>query len=159
MDVDSCKVATTTQTNDINNRRYNINDKLNISCTNIMFKKDIVINYKLKLDVGEDIDFIKRYLIGKKYLIKNDVLYYYNLSELTKIKMIDYSKKVLNNNWLIINNDFTICNFRAFLFSLLRICYYSIFPLSFIIKKRYTTNADEKLINEFSSLKSKYNEI
>lgn len=52
-----------------------------------------LFHYNLLLNYAEDTDFLRRYLEGQKYMITEDVLYYYSeIDSVTKKKLIAYYK-------------------------------------------------------------------
>lgn len=52
-----------------------------------------LFHYNLLLDYSEDVDFLRRYLEGQKYMNTEDVLYYYSeIDSVTKKKLIAYYK-------------------------------------------------------------------
>ena len=52
-----------------------------------------LFHYNLLLDYSEDVDFLRQYLEGQKYMNTEDVLYYYSeIDSVTKKKLIAYYK-------------------------------------------------------------------
>ena len=57
-----------------------------------------LFHYNMILNFAEDVDFLKRYLSGQKYLITDEILYYYSeIDSITKEKLISYYKNGIKN--------------------------------------------------------------
>lgn len=56
--------------------------------------------YNVDLDTGEDIDFLAKYLDGRKYIKQQDVLYYYSMFDsVTKNKLIHNTLVHIKKEW------------------------------------------------------------
>lgn len=56
-------------------------------------KKASQFEYDRRLDVGEDIDYLSRYLNNSYYFVIPDKLYYYRIADLTKKKLLYYARE------------------------------------------------------------------
>lgn len=56
-------------------------------------ERSILYNYDRRLDVGEDLDYISRYLDGSFYININEPLYFYRLANLSRNKLLYYAKE------------------------------------------------------------------
>ena len=67
--------------------------RFDVACATSMLRgeKARYYSYNERLNCSEDVDFIQRYLDGKKYALYNMPLYFYDNSDLSKSKMYNYA--------------------------------------------------------------------
>ena len=58
----------------------------------------IKFSYNMYLQLGQDIDFLRRYLKGKNYIVLSDVLYYYSEFDSVNMKKISKTYKIIIKN-------------------------------------------------------------
>lgn len=73
----------------------------------VMVRRDKASNYEYdkRLDVGEDIDFFSRYLDKSYYCVLPETLYYYRIANLSKKKLIYYSKEDIRRGFVLFERN------------------------------------------------------
>lgn len=76
---------------------------LRINMPTAMIRSELLqsIEYNVKLDVGEDIDFFSRYLNEKYYCNTADFLYYYRIDNLSLGKILHYTKEDIRRGYYL----------------------------------------------------------
>ncbi len=140
---------------------YKTKSKFPTSHASSIIRRDLVdgLKYNLKLKQSEDIDFLRRYLLNRNYLLLHNVLYYYSEFEsIGKKKSISnhyYALKLASYNLRHIS-FFSLKNFILSLLKLLAVLIIvPIFGTKLIIHKRGSKPSGD----EFSDLQNTINSI
>lgn len=137
----------------INKSYFKDGDCLPLVMPSIMIRreKSLSVEYDKRLDVGEDIDFISRYLDNSYYSNIADSLYYYRLSNLSRSKLIYYAKEDIRRGYVLFERNKLAglkVMFKQFIkyvvYSLATIC----MPTDYFLKRRGIT-VSEDAIEEF----------
>lgn len=124
-----------------------IDDFADVNCATAMIRRrgDSDICYNTNLNCGEDVDFLTRYVgCGKMYAL-DEVLYYYNICDMSKKKMIKYSYYMLKND----HGDNLVKIFLNLISFSLHLLYYLMFPLKYICLRRYPSEPTKDDILDF----------
>jgi glycosyltransferase involved in cell wall biosynthesis len=137
-------------------QKFNTNEDIKFTpATSMVFLKFAKnIKYNQHLNASEDIDFLNKLLIKKKYFILNEILYYYfEFESLSYLKTIDYNYNSIKR--IIINRNNTNKFLKQLIYKFLRMLFYIVFyPIlgkEFFLKRRGIKPTSEQ-IKTFDSL-------
>lgn len=122
-----------------------------VNCATAMLRrsKSSSIYYDITMNCGEDLDFLRRYINNDRMYVMDDALYYYNISDLTKCKLIRYSLNILKSSHVKRIHQ----KIRIYIVFIVHILYYLAFPLSYIYSRRYPALISTSEISTFESHK------
>ncbi len=98
------------------------------------------LSYRQQLNVAEDVDYFRRYLAGRNYMVLSEVLYFYfEFGSTTSGKILSYYRQAMKSKFLLMQDQFLL-GFRELIKSLVKYAIYLIFlPLlgvDFFLKRR-----------------------
>ena len=100
---ENCKANLSAGYNNIGIRKHKDGKKLPLFLPTVMIKRDLCIeySYNLKLDVGEDYDFLSRCIDGFKYTNLLEPLYFYRVDNTTRSKLLYYTKENIRSGFYL----------------------------------------------------------
>jgi len=112
---------------------YRINDYKGIPHAPSMIRteKAKLVKYNINLQMGQDLDFLTRYLMDKKYILLPEVLYYY--SEFDSVNI----KKIQKTYYYLLKDNRNNVRFLKYIFLYLRaIVVLPLLGKNYLLKKR-----------------------
>lgn len=126
-------------------------------------EKSKLYNYDRRLDVGEDFDYISRYLDGAFYININEPLYFYRLANLSRKKLLYYAKEDIRRGAVLYERNKTF-GLKVIVLQTIKLIVYFFVTLflepSYFLNKRDMPllKVDIEMFNdELKLLKSKIN--
>ena len=126
-------------------------------------EKSKLYNYDRRLDVGEDYDYISRYLDGAYYINLNEPLYFYRLANLSRKKLLYYAKEDIRRGAVLYERN-KLSGLKVIIIQSIKLIVYFFVTLflkpSYFLNKRdtpLTKNDAEVFYDELKLLKSENN--
>lgn len=87
--------------------KYHEGSPLSLIMPSVMLRRERAIRYDYdkRLDVGEDVDYVSRYLDGANYTNINESLYFYRLANLSRKKLLYYAKEDIRRGTILFERN------------------------------------------------------